>query len=164
MWTRLGLLLLLLIVRLWVFHAGSTSTEWEAKPAAPKESVELSRSSEPQQKRWTHLRYLACCPRCGERLVRRDYFTWQIQIRRKCRKCRVALRSNLKLDAIWSLITATPFAVCFYLALAHGTVSWFVVLAALLLHFTAGYVLFPFNTRLEMADEVPNPGSRPPTA
>src|SRR6267378_8442350 len=103
------------------------------------------------------MRYLASCPVCGERLTRRDYFTWQVQIRRVCRRCQTPLKSNAKFDALWCSITASPFAVCFTWKMFGGSVSWLVVVAAAVLHLIAGFVLFPYNTKLEIAHGTEKP-------
>lgn len=47
---------------------------------------------------------------------------------------------------------ASPFGVCFLLAL-FGIVNWIAPVMALLWFVAAGFVLFPYNTRLEIADE-----------
>ena len=164
MWTLLGLLLLFLLVRFWAYHGGSASTGLEAKPATAEKPAKLNRPAEPEHSRSARLRYLASCPSCGERLTRRDYFSWQFQIRRSCRKCQTPLKSNFKLDTIWSLITVSPFAACFFLASSRGSVSWFVVVAAALLHLAAGFVLFPYNTKLEIAGEIQKSNTTTPVA
>ena len=145
----LTLLLLFIVVQIWLSHASPKTTGLEAEPDPTKELVHQEGI---QPNRRLRLRYLAVCPRCGERLTRRDYFTWKPQFRRKCRKCDIALKSDLKLDFIWSFIMVSPFAVCFFLALTQGNVSWFVVILSLLFHFVGGYVLFPYNTKLQIAD------------
>jgi len=155
MWTLLTLLLLFIFFQIWASAAGSASTELETKPTATEETAEPARPAVPLHPYPSTIRYLASCPCCGERLTRRDYFTWQVQIRRRCRKCHTALKSNFSLDTIWCLISASPFAVCFFLALFSGSVSWLAVVGAALLHFIAGYVLFPYNTKIEIADEIP---------
>ena len=152
MWILLGLVLIVLLVQFWAYHDGSASTGLELKVPATEEPAKLAALAKPQDNGWAILRYLACCPSCGERLTRRDYFTWQIQIRRKCRKCKTLLKSNFKLDTIWNLILVSPFAVSLFLAL-NGSVSWFVAAAAVFLHLVAGYVLFPYNTKLEIVDD-----------
>ena len=162
MWILLGLLIFLLLL-FWVHEEVLKSMELQSKPT-PTEKPDLTQLAQRQRSPSARIRYLASCPSCGERLTRRNFFTWQIQIRRKCRNCHTALKSNLKLDTIWSLIGVSPFGVCFYLALVGGRVSWLVVIAALLLHFIAGYILFPYVTKLEIADEFQKPNVPTPMA
>jgi len=145
--------MLFLVGRLWIGGA-STSTKLEAKSPAEESPINPSHSAEAPRSHSTWLRYLASCPACGERVTRRNYFTWQRQIRIRCRKCQTKLKSNYALDLIWSAGLVSPFAVCFFLALTTGRTSWFAMCAlSLLLGLTVGYVLFPYNTKLEIVDE-----------
>jgi hypothetical protein len=152
MWALLILLLMFILVEVWAHRSSSASTAAETPPIATEEPANRSGAGEAPEARASPGRYLASCPVCGERLTRRDFFTFQRQIRKKCRKCQTPLRSNYRWDMVWSLIFVSPFGICLFLALI-GTVGWIVPVAALLLFFIAGYVLFPFHTKLEVADE-----------
>ena len=75
----------------------------------------------------------------------------------ECAKSRRKIRRNSQVSRFEHLSgcqvsLVSPFGVCFLLAL-FGTVSWIAPVAALLLFFAAGFVLFPYNTKLEIADE-----------
>lgn len=162
MWAILGLLLLLVLIRLWVSGDVAASTEAEARSAAPGKPVEVARVAESRPAISTKSYYLAACPCCGERLTRRSYFTWQIRMRMKCRRCHTALQSNFKLDTICCAISVSPFAVCFFLAVLGGYVSWSVVLATLIFHFASGYIFFPYVTKMEIARDQQEPHSATP--
>jgi Ca2+/Na+ antiporter len=150
MWGVLVILLLFVLFQLWAYYSGSSS-EPAAKPAATQQtkSIAVSDSRASRKSIW---RYLASCPVCGERLTRRNYFTRQIQFRCNCGRCHTPLRSNIKHSAVWNLLLVSPFALCLFLALT-GRVSWPLVVVTLLFHLVAGYVFFPYNTKLEVADE-----------
>jgi Ca2+/Na+ antiporter len=159
MWLLLTLLLVFVLVQIWAYRSSSASAAGDTNPIATetRDGHDTDVDEAPHTRARTG-RYLASCPTCGERLTRRDFFTFQRQIRRRCRKCQTPLRSNYKLDLLWSLGLVSPFGVCFLLAL-FGIVSWVAPVAALLLFFAAGYVLFPYNTKLEIADESEMPNT-----
>jgi len=74
MWALLALLALLAAVWFWGYQDDSSSGE--SQPVSDVAEVAAERTHAASlPRRPAFLRYLAACPCCGERLIRRDHFT-----------------------------------------------------------------------------------------
>src|SRR5688572_24841655 len=107
------------------------------------------------------MRYLAECPRCHTRLTRSAYLAWGID--RKCCGCHGRLKENSRYMYGWSLVVFGPGGVMLGLAFCE-VVSWPLGIATFLFGGFLGYVLFPYVTKLELADESRNQTDEKPVA